>query len=83
MRNTLVSDGSYLEQSSVSDSIIGIRSIIRSGARIRRSVLLGADLYEHGLPAADDDVVPLGIGTNVELDPSSSTKTRASETAHA
>ena len=67
LRNTLVSDGSYLEQSSVSDSIVGIRNIIRSGARIRRSVLLGADLYEHGLPAADD-AVPLGIGTNVELD---------------
>jgi glucose-1-phosphate adenylyltransferase len=67
MRNTLVSDGSYLEQSSVSDSIIGIRSIIRSGARIRRSVLLGADVYEHGHNGAAD-AVPLGIGTNVELD---------------
>jgi glucose-1-phosphate adenylyltransferase len=68
MRNTLVSDGSYLDQSSVSDSIVGIRSIIRSGARIRRSVLLGADEYEHGNNGGSRHGVALGIGTNVELD---------------
>jgi len=68
VRNSLVSDGSYLEQSSVSDSIIGIRTIIRSGARIRRSVLLGADKYEHGHDANSREAAPLGIGTNVELD---------------
>jgi glucose-1-phosphate adenylyltransferase len=68
VRTTLVSDGSYLEQSSVSDSIIGIRTIIRSGARIRRSVLLGADKYEQSHESGASGTVPLGIGTNVELD---------------
>jgi len=68
MRNTLVSDGSFLDQSSVSDSIIGIRTIIRNGARIRRSVLLGADMYEHDGNGGSTHAVPLGIGANVELD---------------
>ena len=69
LRNALVSDGSYLDQTSVTESVVGIRTIIRSGAKIRRSVLLGADFYEHesndGRSARG---VPLGIGANVELD---------------
>jgi glucose-1-phosphate adenylyltransferase len=68
IRNTLVSEGSFLDQSSVSDSIIGIRTIIRNGARIRRSVLLGADMYEHDRNGGSTHGVALGIGANVELD---------------
>jgi glucose-1-phosphate adenylyltransferase len=67
--NALVSEGSYIEHASVSDSVVGIRSIIRTGSRIRRSVLLGADYYEHDDDgAAPPDGVGLGIGRNVELD---------------
>jgi glucose-1-phosphate adenylyltransferase len=65
VHNGLIAEGSYLERCRVSDSVVGIRSIVRRGAQVRRSVLLGADLYEDR-PAADD--VPLGIGEDVEID---------------
>ena len=68
LRHALVSDGSYLEQSSITDSVVGIRSIIRNGARIRRSVLLGADYYEHDTNGGPGHAVPIGIGPDVELD---------------
>jgi glucose-1-phosphate adenylyltransferase len=68
LRNALVSDGSYLDQSSITDSIVGIRTIVRSGARIRKSVLLGADYYDHEKDSASGKAVPLGIGRNVELE---------------
>jgi glucose-1-phosphate adenylyltransferase len=66
VHNGIVADGSFLDRCDVSDSVVGLRSTIRAGAQIRRSVLLGADFYE-----AEDSttgVVPLGIGANVELD---------------
>jgi glucose-1-phosphate adenylyltransferase len=68
LRNALVSDGSFLDQSSITDSVVGIRTIIRGGAKIRRSVLLGADYYEHETNGYTGSAVPLGIGPNVELD---------------
>ena len=67
VRNGLVAEGSYLEGCDVADSVVGIRSIIHSGAKVRRSVLLGADHYEAASAAAADDI-PLGIGANVEIE---------------
>ncbi|MFN2643908.1 MAG: glucose-1-phosphate adenylyltransferase, partial [Burkholderiales bacterium] len=58
VRNTILAEGCYLDACSIEDSVIGIRTKVRSGARIRRSVLLGADFY-------DDD---LGLGKDVVLD---------------
>jgi glucose-1-phosphate adenylyltransferase len=63
--NALVADGSYLDGCLIEHSVIGIRSTIRHGSTIRRSVLLGADYYEAESRAAQPY---LGIGANVELD---------------
>ena len=64
IRTSIVDDGCYLDRCQVDDSIVGIRSSLRAGARVTRSVLLGADYYE------DDagETTPLGIGRDVVLD---------------
>jgi glucose-1-phosphate adenylyltransferase len=65
----IVAEGCFLDRSTIRDSVVGIRTQVRGGCHITRSVLVGADFYE-----ADDDVprtneVPrLGIGRNVVLD---------------
>jgi glucose-1-phosphate adenylyltransferase len=46
LRNTLVADGCCLCNVDTEESIIGVRSYIGEGTRIRRTVLLGADYYE-------------------------------------
>ncbi|MEZ5294160.1 MAG: glucose-1-phosphate adenylyltransferase [Vicinamibacterales bacterium] len=66
MERALVAEGCYIDNATVEDSVVGIRTTIASGARVRRSVLLGADTYE--APGADARPVPLGIGPDVELD---------------
>jgi glucose-1-phosphate adenylyltransferase len=67
VHNGVVAEGSLLDGCEVSDSVVGIRSMINRGTRVRRSVLLGADFYETTTAAAAS-VVPLGIGKNVEID---------------
>jgi glucose-1-phosphate adenylyltransferase len=67
LRNALLSDGSYLDDARVTDSVVGIRTIVRKGARVHRSVLLGADSYETDSTSAAAGV-PIGIGANAELD---------------
>jgi len=66
LHNALIAEGCYLEDASVSDSVVGIRSSIGAQSRIERSVLLGADYYEPQ-PAADLNAVPIGIGRDVVL----------------
>ena len=46
VRESVVADGCFLEECSIEQSVVGIRTHIRKGTRITRSVLLGADLYE-------------------------------------
>jgi glucose-1-phosphate adenylyltransferase len=67
VHNGVVAEGSFLDGCAVADSVIGIRTTIKRGSRIRRSVLLGADFYETSSAAAASDV-PLGIGADVEID---------------
>jgi glucose-1-phosphate adenylyltransferase len=69
LHHTLVAEGTYLEEAQVSNSIVGIRTIVRKGAKIRSSVLLGADYYKlESDGVGPGDKVALGLGSSVELD---------------
>lgn len=66
VRNSIVVEGCYLDRCHVDEAIVGLRSHVRSGTRIVRSVLLGADFYEDGDPLPG--VPKLGIGHDVVLE---------------
>jgi glucose-1-phosphate adenylyltransferase len=59
----LVAEGAYLDSCVVQQSIVGIRTSIQRGARITRSILLGADFYEE-----NTGDLALGIGRDAILD---------------
>jgi glucose-1-phosphate adenylyltransferase len=65
-RDSLISEGCYLAGCNVDTSVVGVRSAVREGTRISRSVLLGADFYEYGEPP--EGLPALGIGKDVVLD---------------
>jgi glucose-1-phosphate adenylyltransferase len=69
VRDGIIVEGCSLERCTVDQSVIGVRTIVRSGTRISRSVLLGADFYESDdmAPARGDNPL-LGIGRDVVLD---------------
>jgi glucose-1-phosphate adenylyltransferase len=67
VRGAILEDGCFLDRCEVEDSIVGIRTNVRAGSRVSRSVLLGADFYEDDHEARRDDPA-LGIGRNVVLD---------------
>jgi glucose-1-phosphate adenylyltransferase len=60
IRDSIICEGCRIRQARIRNSIIGIRSIVRAGARIERSVLMGADFLEN--ESAARSVIPLGIG---------------------
>jgi glucose-1-phosphate adenylyltransferase len=44
----VVAEGSKLYDANLEECIIGLRSMVRPGARLRRVVMMGADFYEDG-----------------------------------
>jgi glucose-1-phosphate adenylyltransferase len=67
LRQAIISDGCIISDAHIERSVIGIRSIIQSGATIRKSVVMGADYFEQDRPGAAD-VPPMGIGKNCVID---------------
>jgi len=69
MKDTLIAEGCWIQKTEISSSIIGLRSQIRSGGKIKRSILMGADYY--GFFRRGDDIekdMVLGIGKNCHIE---------------
>lgn len=64
--NSIVSEGCHLDHCDIRDSVVGIRTHVSDGAKVTRSVLLGADFFQD--EDARTEEIPLGIGRNVVLD---------------
>ena len=66
-RQAIISDGCIITDAHLERSVLGIRSIIQSGATIRNSIIMGADYFEQDRPA-NADQPPIGIGRNCVID---------------
>jgi glucose-1-phosphate adenylyltransferase len=66
LTDSILGEGCSLNRCQIADSVVGVRGVIAAGARIERSVILGADFYEDGEPPGD--LPALGVGRDVVLD---------------
>jgi glucose-1-phosphate adenylyltransferase len=67
LRQAIISDGCIISDAHLERSVVGIRSIIQSGATIRNSIIMGADYFEHDR-RGDSAQPPIGIGRNCVID---------------
>lgn len=65
INNAIICGGSVIQDSTISEAIIGIRSVIRKGARIERSIILGNERFE--LEDDPGNAIPLGVGQNSRI----------------
>jgi glucose-1-phosphate adenylyltransferase len=68
IRHAIVADGCIISDAHIERSVIGVRSVIESGATIRNSVLMGADFYDEEVETPGNGVPPMGIGRNAVID---------------
>ncbi|GHS95047.1 glucose-1-phosphate adenylyltransferase [Planctomycetales bacterium] len=61
---SLLSDGAIIEDALVRNSVVGLRQIVRTGAVIESSVLMGADYYQLD---RQDGKPSIGIGKDAHL----------------
>ena len=60
VRYSILNEGSILSGSHIADSIIGIRSVVRHGSVVERSIVMGANTWE--TVPDESDQIPVGIG---------------------
>ena len=70
MKRALLADGRLVEDAQCENCVIGVRSVIKAGARIEDTVILGADFFQSESDKAQDERAgrpPIGIGRNVKI----------------
>jgi glucose-1-phosphate adenylyltransferase len=68
LRQAIIADGCIISDAHLERSVIGVRSIIQTGATIRNSIVMGADYYETDPSSAEPGLPPIGIGRNCVID---------------
>lgn len=71
VKDAIISHGAYLSDCSVEDSIVGLRSRVEKGCKIKRTMIIGADYYESDDKRAAilaSGGVPVGIGENTVIE---------------
>nr|HPJ99962.1 glucose-1-phosphate adenylyltransferase [Candidatus Hydrogenedentota bacterium] len=58
-------EGSRIEDATITDSIIGIRTIVGRGVVINRSIIMGEDFFEEECPPGR---IPIGIGEGTHIE---------------
>jgi glucose-1-phosphate adenylyltransferase len=66
LHHVLLAEGCCIAQAEIHDSVIGLRSQIQPGVKIRSSILMGADYYEDG--SSSEDIIPVGIGAGCQIE---------------
>jgi glucose-1-phosphate adenylyltransferase len=61
LESVLLTDGCRIRKAEIEHSILGVRSQVAAGARIKDSILMGADYFDAETSSRD---IPLGIGPN-------------------
>jgi glucose-1-phosphate adenylyltransferase len=67
LRDVLLADGCQIHQAEITHSVIGVRSVIAAGTKIKDSILMGADYY---LDEAEADPAKptIGIGPRCHIE---------------
>jgi glucose-1-phosphate adenylyltransferase len=69
--HAVISDGCIINRSTITNSIIGIRSVIGPGSTLHRVVYLGCDYYESHASILENEVMGkprIGIGQNSRIE---------------
>ncbi len=71
IEQSLVSDGCIIDQATVRESILGLRSIVGQGSELKRTIMMGSDYYESTAStsahqAKGQPAIGIGRGARIE-----------------
>ncbi len=67
LTNVMLSEGCIIHKSEISNCVVGVRSIIQEGVKLKNTIMMGADYYD--TPATPPPAgIPYGIGKDSQID---------------
>ncbi|HMJ92146.1 MAG TPA: glucose-1-phosphate adenylyltransferase [Candidatus Acidoferrum sp.] len=69
--HAIISDGCIITNASITQSVIGIRSIISPGSQLHRTIVLGSDYYESAASIGENEArgnPRIGVGKNARIE---------------
>ena len=69
--HAVLSDGCIINLAQISHSIVGVRSVVGSGTKLHRVVMMGADFYETDYSIKEhhsQNIPAIGIGSNTRIE---------------
>jgi len=69
--HAVIADGCIIHDAVLDQCVVGIRSVIRGGSRLKRTIMMGSDGFETPAKlqaAAEKDIPPLGVGRNCTIE---------------
>ena len=67
LENVLLAEGCLIRDAQVTHSVIGLRSMIYSGVKVKDSILMGADYYDRQVDDPQENIA-IGIGRNSSIE---------------
>jgi glucose-1-phosphate adenylyltransferase len=65
LKDVLLSEGCRIQKAEITHSVVGVRSQIHAGTRIKNCILMGSDYYEQ--PGKSNEI-PLGVGPKCDIE---------------
>ena len=62
INRAMISDGCQIRSARLERCILGIRSLISPGSRLKNTIVMGADFYESDKGGTPEGEIPIGIG---------------------
>lgn len=62
VNRAMISDGCQIRSARLERCVVGIRSLISPGSRLRNTIVMGADYYEIDKGGTREGMIPIGIG---------------------
>jgi glucose-1-phosphate adenylyltransferase len=66
--HVLLGEGCVINHAEIEHSVVGLRSQIRDGVKIRDTILMGSDYYERPWAMQGEEKIPMGIGPGCEIE---------------
>jgi glucose-1-phosphate adenylyltransferase len=67
LNNVLLADGCQIHQSEITNAVIGLRSQVSDGVKLKNTILMGADYYDPSDMSRQSNI-PLGIGSDCQIE---------------
>lgn len=64
VKDSIICEGCRITGATLTNSIVGIRSILSRGSQLDRTILLGADYYEN---EGESSKIPIGVGRSTRI----------------